>query len=109
MGVPFPGTPNNEHGQPNWIGHLVRSFGHGQGNILVYDYAVRGDTIKGVRGQVKTQFIPIVGKKPQWAPWRASDSLFGKYCSYFGIAIGLNNELNDFAVTWIGVNDCRLV
>ncbi|KAI0033342.1 SGNH hydrolase-type esterase domain-containing protein [Vararia minispora EC-137] len=88
MGVPFPGAPNNEPGRPNWIGHLIRSFGHGQANMLVYDYAIRGDTIQGVRGQIASSFVPVIGKKPSWAPWRASDSLF---------------------VTWIGVNDCRLM
>lgn len=43
LGVNFPGTVVNEPGQPNWVGHLITTYAHGQSNLLVYDYAVRGN------------------------------------------------------------------
>ncbi|KAI0063330.1 hypothetical protein BV25DRAFT_1915248 [Artomyces pyxidatus] len=88
LGVPFPGTPVTESGRPNWVGHLITSYPHGQSNMLVYDYAVRGDTVPGVAKQVTQQFLPTVGRKPAWAAWSSWDSLF---------------------VTWIGTDDCRLM
>ncbi|ETW83815.1 carbohydrate esterase family 16 protein [Heterobasidion irregulare TC 32-1] len=88
LGVPFPGVPVNEPGQSNWVGHLITSHSHGQANILVYDYAVRGDTAPGVRRQILEQFLPTVGRKPRWASWTAAETLF---------------------VTWVGTNDCRLL
>ena len=31
-----------------------------------------------LRKQVQVNFLPRVGEKPDWAPWSAEDSLFGK-------------------------------
>lgn len=76
LGVTFPGLVVNEAGQPNWVGHLITTYAHGQSNILVYDYAVRGDTAPGVARQIREQFLPTVGRKPNWARWSADDSLF---------------------------------
>ncbi|KAI0311965.1 SGNH hydrolase-type esterase domain-containing protein [Amylostereum chailletii] len=86
LGLNHPGTPVTEPGQANWVGHLITSYNHGRSNILVYDYAVRGDTVLGVTAQISNQFLPTVGRRPQWAAWRPEDTLF---------------------ITWIGVNDCR--
>jgi hypothetical protein len=44
----------------------------------VYDYAEGGDSVSGVGAQIRRQFIPYVGKKPDWAPWTAEDTLFSK-------------------------------
>ncbi|KAI0058484.1 hypothetical protein BV25DRAFT_1810800 [Artomyces pyxidatus] len=88
IGVPYPGTPVTNPGQPNWLGHLITFYAHGLSNILVYDYAVRGDTVPGVAKQVSEQFLPSVGKRPPWATWYPWDTLF---------------------VTWIGTDDCRLL
>ncbi|EPQ58338.1 hypothetical protein GLOTRDRAFT_57235 [Gloeophyllum trabeum ATCC 11539] len=82
LGVDFPGITWTEQDQPNWVGHLVTKYTPNP--LLVYDYAVGGDTIAGVKRQVERQFLPHVGQKPDWAPWTAEDTLF---------------------VTWIGIND----
>ncbi|KAH9977861.1 hypothetical protein BGW80DRAFT_1284562 [Lactifluus volemus] len=88
-GVPFPGQPVNEPGLPNWVGYLIRDHGHGHANIVAYDYARRGDTVTGVyTNQVSREFLPTVGRRPGWAAWGASDSIF---------------------VTWVGANDCRIL
>lgn len=55
--------------------------------MLVYDYALGGDTVGGVKRQVHKDFLPHLATRPDWAPWSASDTLF---------------------ITWIGINDCAL-
>lgn len=47
--------------------------------MLVYDYAVGGHTVSGVRSQVEHWFLPNVGQRPEWAPWANANSLFGVY------------------------------
>ncbi|KAI0748136.1 hypothetical protein C8Q80DRAFT_1270577 [Daedaleopsis nitida] len=69
---------------PNWVGYLITEYSP-YTRLLVYNYAIGGDTVSGVRKQVQVNFLPRVGEKPSWAPWSAQDSLF---------------------VTWIGINDC---
>ncbi|THH10692.1 hypothetical protein EW145_g1141 [Phellinidium pouzarii] len=92
LGVPFPGFTWTEGGEdmgdstnPNWVGHLVTTRRKNNKPLLVYDYAVGGHTLSGLRKQVELWFLPTVGKKPDWAPWGADDTLF---------------------VMWIGINDC---
>ncbi|KAI5119740.1 hypothetical protein M0805_008670 [Coniferiporia weirii] len=93
LGVPFPGYTWTEGGEEdmgdstgaNWVGHLVLSRKKDAKSLLVYDYAVGGDTLAGVKKQIELWYLPNVGKKPDWAPWEANDSLF---------------------VTWVGINDC---
>ncbi|OBZ75362.1 Thermolabile hemolysin [Grifola frondosa] len=84
FGIEFPGITWAEPGMPNWVGHLVTEYSL-HTHLLVYDYAVGGDTVSGVRKQVQVKFLPHVGAKPHWAPWVASNTLF---------------------VTWVGINDC---
>ena len=62
---------------PNWVGYLITEYSPGT-RLLVYDYAVGGDNVDGVRKQVQVNFLPRVGEKPSWAPWSAEDTLFGK-------------------------------
>ncbi|KAI9507553.1 hypothetical protein F5148DRAFT_1276162 [Russula earlei] len=89
LGVAFPGQPVNEPGLPNWVGYLIRDHGHGHANMIAYDYARRFDTVTGIyTSQVSTEFLPTVGKKPGWATWGSSDSIF---------------------ITWVGANDCRIL
>ncbi|KAI0065901.1 hypothetical protein BV25DRAFT_1821605 [Artomyces pyxidatus] len=88
FGLPYPGTPLTEPGLPNWVGYLITTYANGRANMVVYDYAVRGDTVPGVARQVAEEFLPSVGKRPSWARWTPSDTLF---------------------VTWIGTDDCRLM
>ncbi|TFK55126.1 hypothetical protein OE88DRAFT_1653789 [Heliocybe sulcata] len=83
LGIDYPGVTWAESGQPNWVGHLVTEYVFSP--VLVYDYAVGGATVSGVRNQIERHFLPTVAKKPHWAPWTAEDTLF---------------------VTWIGINDC---
>ena len=33
----------------------------------------------GVKRQIEISFLPDLGKKPEWAPWTATDSLFGEF------------------------------
>ncbi|EJF66374.1 hypothetical protein DICSQDRAFT_97426 [Dichomitus squalens LYAD-421 SS1] len=84
LGIEFPGITWAEPAMPNWVGHLITEYSPGT-HLLVYDYAVGGDTVGGIRKQVQVNFLPRVGEKPSWAPWSAQDTLF---------------------VTWIGINDC---
>lgn len=44
--------------------------------LLVYNYAVRGHAVADATYVIQTQFIPEIGSKPDWAPWKSSDSLF---------------------------------
>ncbi|RPD55367.1 hypothetical protein L226DRAFT_491896 [Lentinus tigrinus ALCF2SS1-7] len=74
--------------EPNWVGHLVQSVNEmrPQNSLLVYDYAVSGDTVARMKlWQVKKEFLPYLAPRPEWAPWTPSDTLF---------------------MTWIGINDC---
>lgn len=46
--------------------------------MVAYDYARRGDTVNGVyTNQVAREFLPAVGRRPAWAPWTPTDSIFG--------------------------------
>ncbi|EJF57987.1 hypothetical protein DICSQDRAFT_91385 [Dichomitus squalens LYAD-421 SS1] len=101
LGVPSPGITscevvNEATGEvtyePNWVGYLsqkVNSERNAKRNadpLLVYDYAVPGDTVARMKlWQVGKEFMPTMGQHPEWAPWTSLDSLF---------------------VTWIGTNDC---
>ncbi|KAI0374904.1 hypothetical protein BV20DRAFT_1048910 [Pilatotrama ljubarskyi] len=84
LGIEFPGVTWAEAGMANWVGHLVTEYSP-YTKLLVYDYAIGGDTVEGVRKQVQVNCLPRVGEKPDWAPWRADNTLF---------------------ITWIGINDC---
>ncbi|KLO14732.1 hypothetical protein SCHPADRAFT_825871 [Schizopora paradoxa] len=88
LGVEFPGDTYNEPGEPNWVGFLARDFKPRDEGVekplLVYDYAVGGQMVHGVKHQVQGSFLPHVGEKPEWSPWTESDSLFS---------------------IWIGIND----
>ncbi|KAI0780920.1 hypothetical protein BD413DRAFT_15510 [Trametes elegans] len=83
LGIEFPGVTWAEPAMPNWVGYLITEYTHTK--LLVYDYAIGGDAVHGVRKQVQVNFLPRMGEKPDWAPWGAEDSLF---------------------ITWIGINDC---
>ncbi|PFH54294.1 carbohydrate esterase family 16 protein [Amanita thiersii Skay4041] len=102
LGVTFPGTTWNEEDEPNWVGHLITEFSptprylrnrpvqdqdpkYLESPLLVFNYAKGGDTIEGVRRQIRHVFLPKAGKRPDWAQWESSDSLF---------------------ITWVGINDC---
>jgi len=101
LGVPYPGedlwtdvTGDDKFPelQPNWVGILISKYAPGQkyiprsqtSSILVYNYAIGGDSVAGVGIQIKRRFIPHVGQKPDWAPWTSEDTLF---------------------ITWVGIND----
>jgi hypothetical protein len=48
--------------------------------MVAYDYARRGDTVTGVyTNQVSREFLPTVGRKPAWAAWGPTDSIFGMH------------------------------
>jgi len=72
--------------QPNWVGALISKYAPGQkyiehhqrSSILVYDYAVGGDSVAGVGRQINQQFIPHAGQQPDWAPWASEDTLFSE-------------------------------
>ncbi|THU87264.1 hypothetical protein K435DRAFT_761949 [Dendrothele bispora CBS 962.96] len=103
LGVPFPGRADsmwNEADTPNWVGHFITKYASpprfdpskqkqaedfSNAPLLVYDFAIGGQTVNGVEGQIEDRFLPTIAKKPEWAPWTANESLF---------------------VIWIGINDC---
>jgi hypothetical protein len=102
LGVAFPGsTWTEDDDNPNWVSQLVTEFSANSG-ILVYDYAVGGDTISGVGRQIHREFIPHVGKKPEWAHWDDKNTLFGTV-HLSSMPLKTNTPLS---VTWIGINDC---
>lgn len=85
----------NELDQPNWVGHLITKYSplprfdpsveedeldpaYLDSPLLVYDYAVGGSTVAGVRDQVEKSFLPKLGLKPASAPWNAEDTLFSQ-------------------------------
>jgi len=82
--------------KPNWIGHLITKYTPGprfksgkplrkqdpqwaKSPLLVHNFARGGDTVDGVKRQIEISFLPDLGKKPEWAPWTATDSLFGEF------------------------------
>ncbi|TCD59851.1 hypothetical protein EIP91_011325 [Steccherinum ochraceum] len=100
LGVPFPGLSDDLYTETtwfedgtkgwNWVAWFVGELYNG---VQAYSYGDGGATILPnpmtpgilcVSQQIQGEFLPHVGKKPDWAPWSASDSLF---------------------VTWVGIND----
>lgn len=57
--------------------------GYAENPILVYDYAVGGATIDGVKVQVEMFFLGQagVGTNPDWARWSSEETLFGELAS----------------------------
>lgn len=99
---------------PNWVGYLITEYSP-DNRLLVYDYAVGGDSVVGVRKQVQVNFLPRVGEKPSWAPWNAEDTLFSKFLpttrpSFFFYSQFHHRHVHaTLPVTWIGINDCAYV
>ncbi|KAI0345169.1 hypothetical protein BDW22DRAFT_1343459 [Trametopsis cervina] len=98
LGIEFPGNTWNEPDEPNWIGHLLSKPGMNP-DMLVYDYALGGQTVDDMRTQVsdfRRQFSST-------APWNGTNSLFVAHS---------HPENADFEfilpVTWIGINDCGM-
>lgn len=82
LGIEYPGITHAEEGKPNWVGYLAKRYN--KSPLLIFDYAVAGDTVAGVVAQVERRFFPVEGPKPAWARWTAENSLF---------------------ITWVGIND----
>jgi phospholipase/lecithinase/hemolysin len=88
---PYPGWTAS--GGPNWVGYLAKEYN--AGSLYSYNFAYGGatvnaslvapyePTVKSFIDQVK-QFSGSIASKPSYAPWTASNSLFG---------------------VWMGVND----
>lgn len=77
FGYTYTEDDDNDEGTPNWVGWLVTDFAREQ-NILVYDYAVGGVGVDDIPQQLHRHFLPTVGQRPEWAPWTADNSLFGR-------------------------------
>ena len=45
--------------------------------LLVYDYAMGGDAVRGLAIQARKISLPGLASKPAAAPWTADDTLFG--------------------------------
>lgn len=104
LGVEYPGNTFAEWNKPNWVGYLIKAFAP-EHQILVYDFAVGGQLSNGVINQIDRGFLRHAGKKPDWAPWNADDTLFGKTpLRAFGtFTEGIDGHP---LVTWVGINDC---
>lgn len=76
LGVDYPGRTYTEPSTPNWVGHLVRKY-RPHKNTVAYCYAAGGATVSDVKAQIDLSFLPIIGKKPRWAKWTETNSLFG--------------------------------
>ncbi|KIO19679.1 hypothetical protein M407DRAFT_30680 [Tulasnella calospora MUT 4182] len=87
LGVEFPGDAGDlwvEDEKPNWVGYLINKY-YPRSPLLVYNYAVGGDDINGLRRQVKRYRQPGSPGHPDFDEcWQGNNSLF---------------------VTWIGFND----
>jgi len=84
LGIEFPGYTSAEADEPNWVGHLITNYSPSEDQLLVYDYAVGGARVQGVRNQIQVMFMMKIAEKPYWAPWTGADTLF---------------------ITWVGIND----
>ena len=91
LGVPWPGNTWCERPDlPNWVGHIVQMMSTQRKDspeVLVFDYALGGDTVEGVRRQIHCDFLPHLAARPPWATWKESDTGF---------------------MTWVGINDCAM-
>ncbi len=47
--------------------------------LLVNDYAMGGDTVRGVVRQVRRMYLPGLGQNSPKAPWTAEGAIFGAY------------------------------
>jgi hypothetical protein len=104
LGIEWPGSGWAEPGSPIWVigvqaiysscavaelrwnmqvAHLVASTQkrNKQPPLLVYDYAMGGDTVRGVAIQVRNRFLRGLASRPTAAPWTADDTLFGAYAT----------------------------
>ncbi|KAJ3557005.1 hypothetical protein NM688_g1712 [Phlebia brevispora] len=88
LGVPFPGMTWAEPGKANWVGHLVNRLKSKGTKVLVYDFALGGDTVDGVKRQIHREFLAELASQPEWAPWTSSDTLF---------------------IVFVGINDCAMM
>lgn len=99
---------------PNWVGYLITEYSP-DNRLLVYDYAVGGDSVIGVRKQVQVNFLPRVGEKPSWALWNAEDTLFSKFLPAILPPFFFYSQFHHWhvhatlPVTWVGINDCAYV
>jgi len=125
LGIEWPGIGWAEPGSPIWViyiktiicscvkadhklsmqvAHLVASTQkqNKQPPLLVYDYAMGGDTVRGLAIQARKRFLPGLASKPAAAPWTADDTLFG------ACAASLASSLLTIRspVFWVGINDC---
>lgn len=114
-----------EADKPNWVGHLITKYcphprfdpakeeqsqEYRDHALLVYNYARGGDKVDGVQRQIQRFFLPKVGKKPEWAPWNADNTLFCKKFNASTFRPGIFCVLSkNSTVTWIGINDCAYV
>ena len=97
LGYKFPGLTFNEPDEPNWVGHLITKYSppprfdpslkehehdpaYLESPLLVYDFAVGGATVAGVRDQVEKYFLKGLALRPAMAgvPWNAEDTLFSQ-------------------------------
>lgn len=69
----FPGATTAD--EANWVGYVIANYSHK--NTLFYNFAVSGSRVEGVTSQYRFRFLPGLGQKPDWAPWRSADALFG--------------------------------
>lgn len=78
------------------VGYLV--YEETKKQLLVYNFAKNGQTIKGVQAQVSSEFF----KRSSSIPWTPENSLFGGFHPFCGRQTRLSD--GDL-VTWVGIND----
>lgn len=62
------------------VGFLATEYN--KSTLVVFDFAKGGETTKNLRYHLEEEFLPHIGDKPEYAPWSASNSLFGERSSY---------------------------
>lgn len=95
LGILFPGSTWNEPDEPNWVGHFITAYypgpkykpgcskqdeAYSSAPLLVYNYAIGGDTVSGVQQQIRRRYLREAGAspRPDWAKWASNNSLFGE-------------------------------
>lgn len=78
------------------VGYLV--YEETKKQLLVYNFAKNGQTIKGVKAQVSSEFF----SRSSSIPWTPENSLFGE--SHPSCGRQTRSSDGDL-VTWVGIND----
>ncbi|KAG8911870.1 hypothetical protein FRC01_005433 [Tulasnella sp. 417] len=97
LGSEYPGETWAEDSKPNWVGHLINKY-YPKSPLLVYNYAVGGADIDGMRHQVERfHQAGSPGYPDSAVPWQANNSLFATWIGgndVFNKDLDINRSMN---------------